>query len=214
MSNESVMEAIAPLARWQSGMFTTAQARQLGIHNTNLARFEDRGIIEREQHGVYRIAGAPDNPQWDQTYAAWLSLDPTRTADERAMLPSTGQIVVAGPTALRAHGIDLYDQGRIHFISQRRRQSRSPAVHHRQRDLTHLDLEWINGMPTLGLADTFADTAALVPDLSILAEAVQMGLDNKMTITVDELVDAIQRHPRTRVTPALIDTFTSILEHV
>ncbi|MFB9955342.1 hypothetical protein [Cellulomonas denverensis] len=50
-----------------------------------LARLAEAGVLERVDHGVYASASAPTEHR--ALRAAWLSLDPARTAEERLADP-------------------------------------------------------------------------------------------------------------------------------
>jgi len=59
-----------------------AQAHKEGITAQQLARFTTTGLLERQRHGVYRVAGAPPEPD-DDIRVAWLALNPDEIASER-----------------------------------------------------------------------------------------------------------------------------------
>src|SRR3954462_6193491 len=65
-------ESLARLAAGHHAVFTTAQARAMGITPTMLADRHRAGIVIREEPGVYRFAAA--TPTWRQrVYIATLA---------------------------------------------------------------------------------------------------------------------------------------------
>lgn len=76
--------------RW--GMFTTAQAAEVGVSRKVLSGLAASGAIERLAHGVYRMAGAPPaEHEIDVVRIHWLALN-------RIERP----VVAAGKTAATA----------------------------------------------------------------------------------------------------------------
>ncbi|MEI3230712.1 MAG: type IV toxin-antitoxin system AbiEi family antitoxin domain-containing protein [Gordonibacter pamelaeae] len=74
------MEAIKKLngiSAYQKGLFTSRQAKRLGVERYVLSRLEKGGSVERVARGVYRMGGAPSLRE-EEVLAAWLSLDPGR----------------------------------------------------------------------------------------------------------------------------------------
>ena len=67
------------LSASQQGVFTVAQARNLGIERLTLFRLEAHNQIERITHGVYRSCAAPSFREED-VWAAWLTLYPATPA--------------------------------------------------------------------------------------------------------------------------------------
>jgi predicted transcriptional regulator of viral defense system len=53
---------LADIAASQWGMLTAAQARQVNVNAQQIARLTNSGVLQRLQHGVYRLAGVPHDP--------------------------------------------------------------------------------------------------------------------------------------------------------
>ena len=77
MNSLEAIKKLNDVSAYQRGMFTSAQARRLGVERYTLARLEKGGSVERVARGVYRMGGAPSVREED-VYAAWLSLVPDR----------------------------------------------------------------------------------------------------------------------------------------
>lgn len=72
------MSACLPTPRlFPKGLFTSAQAKALGVERYTLSRLEGLGNIERLAKGVYRMGGSPSTRE-EGVLAAWLSIDPGR----------------------------------------------------------------------------------------------------------------------------------------
>ena len=71
------IRAVNDIASSQRGLFTSAQAKALGVERYALSRLEGLDSIERLAKGVYRMGGSPSTREED-VLAAWLSIDPGR----------------------------------------------------------------------------------------------------------------------------------------
>ena len=76
--------------RW--GMFTTAQAHEIGITRKRLSELAASGGITRVGQGVYRMAGAPE-PELEHLYIPWLALGGATLPPSPTGAPA---VVVAG----------------------------------------------------------------------------------------------------------------------
>lgn len=71
------IRAVNDISSSQRRLFTSAQARMLGVERYALSRLEGLGNIERLAKGIYRMGGSPSTREED-VLAAWLSIDPGR----------------------------------------------------------------------------------------------------------------------------------------
>src|SRR5665647_620859 len=102
-----VVARASQLAAGQWGLLTTAQAAREGITRLQLARLADAGVLERLGRGVYATTSSADEHL--SLRAAWLALDPARTAEERLKSPTTTG-VVSHASAAGLHNLgDLLD---------------------------------------------------------------------------------------------------------
>lgn len=74
-----LVTAIADIAAGQRGFIARAQAVTAGADDDDLRRAVRSGWLERAGHGLYRVAGVGVRAN-DETYAAWLRLEPRRDA--------------------------------------------------------------------------------------------------------------------------------------
>jgi predicted transcriptional regulator of viral defense system len=147
------MARLSRLAAWQWGLLTTAQATREGVSRAQLARLESAGVLERVDHGVYAMTAAPDNRR--RFEAAWLTLDPVRTAEERlADRPPSG--AVSHTSAASLHGLgDLLDDVPEVTVPGRRQTRRTIRIH--RAPLTPDDVTLVDGLPTTTVERTIVD---------------------------------------------------------
>ncbi|WP_024794168.1 type IV toxin-antitoxin system AbiEi family antitoxin domain-containing protein [Tomitella biformata] len=148
---------LAGLAAGQWGLFTTAQARTVGVSPQQLARLAERGIVERLRHGAYRISGAPISRE-EQLRAAWLMIEPAATADDQ--LNQQQPAVVSHRSAAKLHGLGDADADVMEFIVARRKQSRLTDVRYRVAALAPERWTLIDGLPVTTVLSTVEDLAA------------------------------------------------------
>ena len=56
----SVLERLYPVAEARAGLFTTAQARAVGVSRRMLTHHAASGLLERRSHGIYRLTHFPE----------------------------------------------------------------------------------------------------------------------------------------------------------
>lgn len=118
-------QRLADVAEDQWGLITRQQAESVGVPSPTLARLTNDGLLERVDHGVYRIRGAIPTDQLSLR-AAWLRLDPARRAWERLDDPDVALVSHASAASLYGVG-DL--RADVHeFTLPVRRQSRRTDV--------------------------------------------------------------------------------------
>ncbi|WJK33365.1 type IV toxin-antitoxin system AbiEi family antitoxin domain-containing protein [Solwaraspora sp. WMMA2065] len=168
--NRTNSTALAGVASDQWGMISTAQAAHLGITAVRLASMARAGELDRLAHGVYRLAGTPPDPH-DDLRAAWIALDPRRTAAER---------IAAGPTEIVSHRsaaelqrLGNLDADLLEFTTIVRRQTRRTDVLLRRGTFDDTDWTLVDGLPTTTPLRTLRDLAASRADRGHLAGAVR-----------------------------------------
>ncbi|GAA4802842.1 type IV toxin-antitoxin system AbiEi family antitoxin domain-containing protein [Tomitella cavernea] len=148
---------LADLAAGQWGLFTTAQARSVGVSPQQLARLANRGIVDRIRHGTYRISGAPMERQ-EQIRGAWLMIESAVIADDR--LNQKQPAVVSHRSAAQLHDLGDVDADIMEFIVARRKQSRLTDVRYRVATLPPERWTLIDGLPVTTALATIEDLAA------------------------------------------------------
>lgn len=172
MREDRLLE-LADVASGQWGLFTSAQAKALGVTPQQLARLANSEVVERLRQGVYRLAGVPEDRR-APLRAAWLALDPGRTADERYDDPEPG--VVSHRSAAWLHDLGDLEADDLEFSVPARRQSRHRETRFHVRQLKAGEWELVGGLPTTTVVATVRDLAAAGIDGGHLAGVVRDAL--------------------------------------
>lgn len=146
MSLGSAVGLLAEYTAQQWGMVTAAQARAAGVSRVEVARLIADGALEQVPGAarVYRLTGAPIDPDRDPIRAAWLQLgggakpaDRLRTPDAVVAARSAALVLGLGDLAADVH--DFYLTGR--------RQPRRRDLRLRVRHLPRTDWQISDGLP-------------------------------------------------------------------
>lgn len=157
---------VAALAAGQWGMLTTAQAEAEGLTRLQLARLTDAGVLERVDRGIYTMASSQD--EHTELRAAWMSLAPKLTAEERIRDPLlTG--VVSHTSAAALHGVgDLLDDEPELTVRTRKQSRRGIRLH--RAALEPGEVTIAKGLPVTTPARTVADLLRDGHDVSHVAD--------------------------------------------
>ncbi len=167
------INAISEISAFQKGLFTTAQAKELGVERYVLSRLEKSGIIERLAKGVYRVCGAP-SPRETDVFAAWLSLNPTR---KPGAYDAEADAVAMGATAAWLLQIGEIGPSPLEFCTSRRRQTQRQGLIIHKRALEKADVVIVAGIPTTAAARTVVDLIDASEDLSLVASCLRDALE-------------------------------------
>jgi predicted transcriptional regulator of viral defense system len=178
---------LADLAADQAGLFTAAQAGDIGVTPKSLNHYSHRGHIERVVHGVYRIAGAPFS-RYEELRALWLAIDPHATAAERLPDPD---VVVSHRSAALLHDLGDLDADVHEFTAAERRQTRRASVRIHRATLDRSDITVVDGLPVTTVSRTVDDLAAGHLDGGHLAGVVR---DAVRVVPVDQVESVLRRH--------------------
>ncbi|WP_460649358.1 type IV toxin-antitoxin system AbiEi family antitoxin domain-containing protein [Kribbella endophytica] len=178
---------LADLAADQWGLVTTAQAEAAGSSRKTIGRFAQSGLLERLAQGVYRLAGAPPDPLEDLR-AAWLALDPNRSAGDRLRddLPE----LVSHRSAAALYELGDLAADRHEFTVSGRRQSRRIDIRFHKATLAPSDWTVVQGLPCTTIPRTIADLAAVHTDGGHLAGVVRDALTVRH-VDVDQLAHTV-----------------------
>src|SRR5665648_519774 len=169
----SVVARASQLAAGQWGLLTTAQAARESITRLQLARLADAGVLERLGRGVYATTSSADEHL--SLRAAWLALDPTRTAEERLKDPITAG-VVSHASAAGLHNLgDLLDDEHEVTLPQRK-QTRREGIRVHRGDLTRQDVTIVEGLPVTTEERTIADLLRAGHDPEHIAQIIGQGV--------------------------------------
>ncbi|QGF23583.1 type IV toxin-antitoxin system AbiEi family antitoxin domain-containing protein [Raineyella fluvialis] len=167
-SSPGVTARAVNIAAGQWGLLTTAQGEKVGVTRLKLSRLAAAGFLEQVDRGVYAVAGSDDPHR--TLRAAWLTLDPTRTAEERlADLTRAGVVSHTSAAGLRSLG-DLLDD-RPEFSLPYRKQTRRNIRLHRAA-LAADEVQLVEGLPTTTVERTVADLLRDGQDPDLVAQIV------------------------------------------
>ncbi|MFI5844463.1 type IV toxin-antitoxin system AbiEi family antitoxin domain-containing protein [Catenuloplanes sp. NPDC051500] len=186
------IRTVAELASDQWGLVTVRQARLLDVTPQSMAKMALAGGLVRIAHGIYRLVGSPSH-EHEELRAAWLSLDPARTAGERILDPDVE--MVSHRSAARVRGLGDLAADVMEFTVPRRRQSRRHDVRLHRGAVTEVDWNLVDGLPVAMAARTIDDLAAERVDRGHLSGIVRDALSRGQA-QPDELVRVLARHTR------------------
>ncbi|HEX4223164.1 MAG TPA: type IV toxin-antitoxin system AbiEi family antitoxin domain-containing protein [Pseudonocardiaceae bacterium] len=147
--------SLAGLAASQWGLFTAPQAQQRGATRAQLTRLTQAGVVERLSHGVYLIRGAGSD-EFTELRAAWLHLDPTRSAADRFDDGPAGA-VISHASAANLFGFGDLDADRHEFSLPVRKQTRRNDVILHRASLPPSDVMIHGGLPATTPERTVVD---------------------------------------------------------
>lgn len=166
MPKTHAYDTVHELALDQHGVFTSAQARNLGVHPKTLWAMANRDRIKRLSFGVYQDLGAPLTP-WTQYMSAVL-------------WPQGMTGVLSHQTALSLMELSDVNPARIHLTIPvgyrvRRRQVPGVLVLH-WADLSEEDVGSVEGVPVTKAARTIRDCAEAHIGPALLRQTLEDGI--------------------------------------
>lgn len=167
MNALDALRTLAEVTAGQWGLVTTAQAAGRGVSRLYLSRLAEDGHLERVGRGVYRAAGVPAD-RFESLKAAWLSITPKLTAEQRLRQP-VPDAVVSGPAAAHLHGLGDLVPEPYEFTVPVRRQTQRPELRLRVRRLPAESVTLREGLPVTTVEQTVADLIEARTDLSLVA---------------------------------------------
>ncbi len=190
MNSLEAIKKLNDVSAYQRGMFTSAQAKRLGVERYTLARLEKGGSIERVARGVYRMGGAP-NVREESVYATWLSLVPDRE-------PGVSRAIEQTPVAMGATSAWLQELGEIgpeplEFCCGMRKQTQRKGIVVHKRLLDAADVVYRAGIPATSPARTVIDLIDGGEDLSLVAGVLEDALARGFVADIESLAHEIDR---------------------
>lgn len=167
---------VIALAARQHGVFSTAQARQLGLSEATVRRRCISGQFVAALPGVVRHAAHPDS--WhSRLMAACLSTG--------GLTSHRSAAVLRGIEPIQGRMVEItVEQGSV--------SSRPGVIVHQSRQMALADASTIAGIPVTGTARTLLDLASVVPP-RLLEDAVDAALRQRL-VTWPELYETLLRH--------------------
>lgn len=181
------IRAVNDIASSQRGLFTSAQAKALGVERYALSRLERLGNIERLAKGVYRMGGSPSTREED-VLAAWLSIDPGRRPSDIA---GEGVPVAMGATAAWLYGVGEVGPSPYEFCTPERKQTKRPNLIIRKRRLDPEDVAIVSGIPATKPWLTVIDLIDFGEDLSLVASVLADALEGGLVEGEDALREKV-----------------------
>jgi predicted transcriptional regulator of viral defense system len=163
------MDELFALAEEQDGLFTSKEARSLGIQDSVLVRLRQRGRLERMSRGVYRIAHYPAErlAQYRETVLwAQASNGPER-------------IALSHETALLLYGISDVNPPRVNLtvpVSARMRRVHPKWIELHRANLATEDIQLHEGMPVTTVERSILDVLATTHRSDFARQAITDAL--------------------------------------
>lgn len=183
------MNELFALAEEKDGLFTSKEARSLGIQDSVLIRLKQRGRLERISRGVYRIAHYPVErlAQYREAILwAQASNGPQR-------------IALSHETALLLYGISDVNPSRVEItvpVSARMRREHPKWVAIHRASLAIEDIQLHEGMPVTTVGRSILDVLATTRRTDFARQAITNALRNGL------LTPAQASSLRKRITPS------------
>ncbi|WP_127499918.1 type IV toxin-antitoxin system AbiEi family antitoxin domain-containing protein [Actinoplanes solisilvae] len=176
MSRRTALAAISPVTSEQWGMITAGQARRLGVSRQDLNRLVDDGTLAIADRAarVYRLTGAPQNPDLDPLRAAWLQLGGAQLWHERTAAPN---VVISHRSAAHLRGLgDLIPYEHDFYATTRLRPRRNDIKLRVRSQLAPDSWEIWDGLPARTVPAIIDDLLSDGEDESAVAQVVQDAL--------------------------------------
>src|SRR5271163_447122 len=156
------MDELYLLGEEHDGLFTSKDARALGIRDSVLARLTQRGRLERVNRGVYRIAHYPTD-RLAQYREAVLWAQASHHGSEQ-------HIALSHETALLIYGLSDLNPSRVHLTVPkttrlRRKHPEWITIHHA--DLKAPDVGEHEGIPLTTVERSIVDVLATTHRIDI-----------------------------------------------
>ncbi|WP_158539709.1 type IV toxin-antitoxin system AbiEi family antitoxin domain-containing protein [Gordonibacter sp. 28C] len=193
MKTIETIKKLNSISAYQKGLFTSAQAKRLGVERYVLSRLEKDGSIERVVRGVYRMGGAPSLRE-EEVIAVWLSLDPGRepgTPTDAARVP-----VATGATSAWLQQLGEIGPTPMEFCTVERKQTQRDGLTVRKRAIGSEDIVYASGILATSPARTVLDLIDCGEDLSLVASVLRDALERGLVADVGKLAEEVDLRGR------------------
>ncbi|MFD0518526.1 type IV toxin-antitoxin system AbiEi family antitoxin domain-containing protein [Paractinoplanes durhamensis] len=177
------------MASEQWGMVTAGQARRLGVSRQDLNRLVDDGTlaIADQATRVYRLTGAPEDPDLDPLRAAWLQLGDAQSWQERTTAPD---LIISHRSAAHLRGLgDLIPHEHEFYATTRMRPRRHDIKLRVRSQISPDSWEISGGLPARTVPAILDDLLSDGEDESAVAQVVRDAL--ALGLLRDEALNAI-----------------------
>jgi len=159
------MNELFALAEENDGLFTSKQARELGISDSVLVRLAQRGRLERTARGVYRVAHYPAD-RFAQYREAVLWAQASQGPE---------RIALSHETALLLYGISDANPASVHLTvpkgARLRRETPTWIMIHKD-DLSPKELSEYEGIPVTSVERTLLDILRTSHRIDFIRQAI------------------------------------------
>ena len=180
---ENITELEA-LAASQWGMFTSAQAQEVGIRRNQILRMLDANRVERMLYGAYRFTSSAESEN-AEVKAAWLSVYPKKWAGDR-LKAKPFDAVVAGTTAAFLLDAGNYHASPYTFILRQRKQTSRKDIRFLFCKLDEEDVIRKDGLPVTSFERTVYDLLRLNEDPDLIDKFIQDASREQLHVFDDE----------------------------
>jgi len=163
------MDELFALAEEQDGLFTSKEARSLGIQDSVLVRLRQRGRLERRSRGVYRIVHYPAERL--AQYREAILWAQASNGPER--------IALSHETALLLYEISDVNPPRVNLtvpVSARMRRAHPKWIEIHRADLAAEDIQLHEGMPITTVERSILDVLAATHRSDFARQAITDAL--------------------------------------
>ncbi|WP_433717326.1 type IV toxin-antitoxin system AbiEi family antitoxin domain-containing protein (plasmid) [Nocardia sp. CA-084685] len=188
MINHQQYLSLAEVAETQWGLITTGQAHAVDIDADLLEQASGVGLLTLIDDGVYRLAGVPDSPH-HLLQAAWLRLDPTRSATARLTAAEVPDAVISHRSAAAIHGLGDLDLTPVEVTANQPIATTGVLLH--SGEISRREWQPVAGLPVTTPARTVADLAATRIDGGHLATIVRDALFGSSATTTAAMARAL-----------------------
>lgn len=195
MTQLDALHIVSEIASHQWGMVTTSQVQNAGVDRMTISRLAASGLLVRLRRGVFRLRGAPPTKD-DRIRAAWLSLDPRRTASERLLHPED-DYVVSGATGAYVLVFGDMDPEPFTFAANHRRQITGDDIRIVRRSIDSSDIIVRKGLPIFGIERIAYELLRENQDVSLVADFIRDAREAGAPLNKQLLSDMVKYRAHT-----------------
>lgn len=181
-------QALYDLAAQQAGYFTAQQAQEVGFSRPLLVHHTKTGLLERTQHGIYRLRRFPPSAHED-LFVAWLRIGP--------------KSVISHDSALALYGLSDALPTQIHITAPRGVSLRRNGIRLHSMALCPDEISRWEGLPVTNAARTIADVTKAGMQLWLVEQAVRQSLQRGLLLP--EHLEAQANRSSQRVQKTLLE---------
>lgn len=189
MKAHSKIQQLRTLASYQWGLFSSAQAEEINIQRSEIARLSKNNSIEKIRRGIYAFDDSVGDPNIN-IKAAWMSLHPKQTASERLSNPHYDAIIAAR-TAAALHNIGDFYSSPFFFAVKKRRQTRQDDIVCYVWEIDPSDIVIVDSLPVTSPERTIVDLIRLNEDPSLVGNALNDAIKLENGFDYDRFVELL-----------------------